>query len=40
MKKYQKIQRLASSGNTNFANCHGDESAPSKCGSSLEYRAR
>lgn len=40
MKKYQKVQHLASSGTASFANCHGDEQAPSKCGNYLEYRAR
>jgi hypothetical protein len=39
MKKYQKVQRLASSGTANFANCHGDEQTQSYCGSKLNYKA-
>lgn len=38
MKKFQKVERLASSGTTTFAKCQ--RKGPIVCGTSSEYKAR
>lgn len=40
MKKYQKVQRVASSGTANFASCNGEQPPHGYCGSIYNYRAR
>lgn len=39
MKKYQKVQRLASNGTTSFAACNGDYPR-NYCGPVANYKAR